>query len=47
MGFSEGEFAEAVLDLLGIVNYSGDDDKVVELGYVPIWWFSHLVFYST
>ncbi|HEM2809627.1 TPA: hypothetical protein U2B98_002138 [Streptococcus suis] len=31
MGFSEGQFAEAALDLLGIINYSGDDDKVVEL----------------
>ncbi|HFU4203757.1 TPA: hypothetical protein ACGO8F_001354 [Streptococcus suis] len=31
MGFSEGQFAEAALDLLGITKYSGDDNKVVEL----------------
>ncbi|MGQ7374848.1 hypothetical protein ACTGY2_00460 [Streptococcus suis] len=31
MGFSEGQFAEAALDLLGIIKYSGDDDKVFEL----------------
>lgn len=31
MGFSEGQFAEAALDLLGITKYSEDDNKVVEL----------------
>ncbi len=28
MGFSEGQFAEVALDLLGIIKYIGDDDNV-------------------
>lgn len=31
MGFSEEQLAKAVLDLLNITKYSGDDDKVKEL----------------
>ncbi|HFU3984702.1 TPA: hypothetical protein ACGO2X_000983 [Streptococcus suis] len=31
MGFSEGQFAEAALDLLGIIEYIGDNDKVKQL----------------
>ncbi|HFI0042774.1 TPA: hypothetical protein ACGO4W_001297 [Streptococcus suis] len=31
MCFSEGQFAEAALDLLGIIEYIGDNDKVKQL----------------
>ncbi len=31
MGFSEGQFAEVALDLLGIIKYIGDEDNVKQL----------------